>query len=188
MGDADVIDHPLTREETERILDARGRRLATQHVENEEAEASSLQVAVFELGGVRYGLEARFVREVTRLADFVSVPGAPAFVAGLTAYRGEILALFDLEQILGLPTRGVTDRGRAVVCGRTTDEFALLADFVHALIPLPPSAVRSPPPTYPRRGLRLVNGVTTDGLVLLDGDALLADPDLFVDRNAHPPT
>src|SRR3546814_4484079 len=80
---------------------------------------------------LRYAVETRYVREVTRFADFTTVPGAPNFVVGVTNLRGGVLVVFDLRKILGIPAPGLTDLSRVIVHGRERAEFGILADAVH---------------------------------------------------------
>jgi purine-binding chemotaxis protein CheW len=137
-----------------------------------------LELVGFVLAGERYGIESRFVREVARLTRFTPVPGTPAFVLGITNLRGEILALFDLRQLLGIVTEGVTDLGRIVVLGEHRREFGLLADAASEILYVPASSLAQTEPSWGRAHVR---AVTPDGVIVLSGEALLNDPRLTLD-------
>jgi len=159
------------------ILDARARLLA--RVPDEPPRAGELlELVVFVLGGERYGIESRFVREVARLSRFTPVPGTPAFVLGVTNLRGEILALFDLRRLLGVVTEGVTDLGRIVVLGEHRREFGLLADAASEILWVPGASLAQPETAW---GRTYVRGVSPDGVIVLSGEALLRDPQLTLD-------
>ena len=159
------------------ILDARARLLA--RVPDEPPRAGEvLELVVFVLGGERYGIESRFVREVARLTRFTPVPGTPAFVLGVTNLRGEILALFDLRHLLGIVVQGVTDLGRIVVLGEHRREFGLLADAASEILYVPVASLARTDAPSARAYLR---GVTPDGVIVLSGEALLSDPRLTID-------
>jgi purine-binding chemotaxis protein CheW len=160
------------------LLEARARQLA--RVPDEPARAGEvLELVGFVLAGERYGIESRFVREVARLFQFTPVPGMPAFVLGVTNMRGEILALFDLRQLLGVVTEGVTDLGRIVVLGEHRREFGLLADAASEILYVPRASLAQ---TETAWGRQYLQGVSPDGVIVLDGEALLNDPRLTIDQ------
>jgi purine-binding chemotaxis protein CheW len=159
------------------VLEARARLLA--RVPDEPPRAGEvLELVGFVLAGERYGIESCFVREVARLTRFTPVPGTPAFVLGVTNLRGEILALFDLRQLLGIVTEGVTDLGRIVVLGEHRREFGLLADAASEILSVPAASLASPETAW---GRTYVRGVSPDGVIVLSGQALLGDPQLNID-------
>jgi purine-binding chemotaxis protein CheW len=140
----------------------------------------ALTVVTFALGNERYAVESRFLREVVRVTDITPVPDTPEFLAGVTNVRGEILALVDLRKLFGIAVTGLTDLSRIVILGLERAEFGLLADAVHEVTILrrddllePPGPVAGISPDYSL-------GVTEDALIVLDGEALLVDPRLFV--------
>jgi purine-binding chemotaxis protein CheW len=165
------------------LLLARARQLARVPAAPPVAGAV-LELVGFVLAGERYGIESRFVREVARLTRFTPVPGTPAFVLGVTNLRGEILALFDLRQLLGVVTEGVTDPGRIVVLGEHRREFGLLADAGSEVLLLPAASIA---PTEAAWGRAYVRGVSPDGVIVLSGEALLGDPRLTLDAEKDAP-
>src|SRR5690349_14549054 len=81
----------VSRAEKDAILAARARLLA-RPVEAVHAEkVHGLRLAAFALTGEKYGLEARLVIEISRLADFTPLPHSPDHLVGITNLRGEIL-------------------------------------------------------------------------------------------------
>ncbi len=65
-------------------------------------------ILVFGVGQEKYGLEAGKVIEVVPSVPLRGVPHAPAFVAGLLNYRGRILPVVDLLQMIeGRPCKEV---------------------------------------------------------------------------------
>lgn len=158
------------------VLQFRARQLARVPPEPPRA-GEVLELVGFVLAGERYGIESRFVREVTRLTRFTAVPGTPPFVVGVTNLRGEILALFDLRHLLGL-TVGVTDLARIVVLGERRREFGLLADSASEILYVPGTSLAQ---TEMAWGRAYVQGVSPDGVIVLSGEALLSDPRLTID-------
>jgi len=147
------------------VLEARARQLA--RVPDEPARAGEvLELVGFVLAGERYGIESRFVREVARLFRFTNL-------------RGEILALFDLRQLLGVVAEGVTDLGRIVVLGENRREFGLLADAASEILYVPRTSLAQ---TETAWGRAYLQGVSPDGVIVLSGEALLNDPRLTIDQ------
>jgi purine-binding chemotaxis protein CheW len=57
-------------------------------------------VIVFALAGSRYAVELRWVREVFPLGAVTPVPTAPAAIAGVVNFRGAIVPLLQLAELL----------------------------------------------------------------------------------------
>jgi chemotaxis-related protein WspB len=61
---------------------------------------------LFDLDGDRYALDAARIAEVLALAPTKSIPGAPAWVAGMFERHGEPVPVIDVSQLaLGRPAR-----------------------------------------------------------------------------------
>jgi purine-binding chemotaxis protein CheW len=156
-----------TPEDARRVLEERARRLARPPAE--AAAEEPLEVLVFARGGERFAVETRHVVEVFRLRALTPLPGAEARVAGLTAWRGEILAVHDLRPGGAAGAEGAEPR--VVVLGGDDPAFGLVADAVEGLLLLAPADVLPlPPAARPRDPLR---GVAGDGLLVLDAEALV---------------
>jgi chemotaxis signal transduction protein len=57
-------------------------------------------VLVFALGGARYALELRWVREVVTITSLTPVPTAPAAIAGALNFRGAIVPMVSGAALL----------------------------------------------------------------------------------------
>jgi purine-binding chemotaxis protein CheW len=172
-------------EQARAVMDERARALARAPAEPTSA-ARALEVVVFALSGERYALEAAHVREVVRLSGLTPLPGAPDFLAGVINLRGQILAVFDLRKLFGVPTEGAAEPSRVLALGAGRAEFGVLADTLHEVAALPEGQVREPEVPPAGIGRDWLRGVTPEGLVVLDGAALLRDPRLFVDQADEP--
>lgn len=63
------------------------------------ASAAMKNVIVFALGGARFAIELRWVREVITLGFVTPVPGAPAAISGVVNVRGSLTPVLDLVTI-----------------------------------------------------------------------------------------
>ena len=161
---------PGIEDRTQEVLAARARALARPPAR--EVAGDQLQLLAFSLGGERYAIELRHVAEVFRLRSLSLLPGAAAPTMGLTAWRGELLPVLDLRQILGLPARGLDDLGLAIVMGEERIPIAVLADAVNEVLSLARERVR-PAPEGVAVHRDYVLGVTEDARLVLDAEGLL---------------
>jgi purine-binding chemotaxis protein CheW len=67
-----------------------------------------IQIVNFTIGDISYGVPVEQVREVRDMQAVTPVPGAPAFVEGVTNLRGQIITVMDLRKRLGLPNKKET--------------------------------------------------------------------------------
>ena len=157
------------------LLEQRARVLARRIATDDDA-GSRLSFLTFLLGQERYAIEADALVEVARPGPISPLPGTPPHVAGLTNFLGEILPVFDLALLFGLPGSVHTLTARLLVAGRERPEAGLLVDAVERVVDLPAGSVQPmlqpPPPGLPAWALR---GVTADAIIVLDVNALLDD-------------
>lgn len=167
--------------EAAKELLARRARELEQPPRREPLSGELSNIIAFTLGAERYGIEMEWIREVVRLTDLAPVPGAPAFVAGVINYRGEIVAVVDLRALFGIASPGLIDLLRVIVVGNKNPEFGVLASRVLQVAAVQTEDLsRQPLDFVAGIGADLVKGVTRDALVVLDGQKLLTDPRLFV--------
>ncbi len=61
-----------------------------------------IQMLIFALDGVSYGVDVQQVREVKNFEGVTAVPSAPIYVKGVTNLRGEVISVIDLQKRFGL--------------------------------------------------------------------------------------
>jgi purine-binding chemotaxis protein CheW len=172
-----------TAEESQAVLEARARELARIPIVPPDASAV-LTVVTFALCDEPYAIETRHVRRVVRIDDvtMTPIPGTPEFLTGVINMAGEILAVFDLGRLFGMPRGTRAAPARVLVLGTDRDELGLLADAAYEVCPVRIDALLEPPGSLDGFGRNILRGVTADALIVLDGDALLRDPRLFIDQ------
>lgn len=122
------------------VLESRARALALPL--RDAREVGSREVVLLELAGETYAVESRFVFEAFRPTHVAFVPGAEAPVTGLTGWRGELLALLDLRELVGLPAAPAEGGGDVLVVGHDAPAFGLVVDAVRGVADLPFESVR----------------------------------------------
>ena len=163
------------------VLSERARLLARRPSPPESGDM--VAVVTFLVGGESFAIETTFVREIARLRHVAPLPRGPAAVRGVTTYRGEILPVLDVRAVLGHPAEGLPDLIRVLVLGAAGPEFGLLADEVAGTASIPARDLLALPAEISVRARTYLRALTPDATLLLDGAALLADPELFATRD-----
>ena len=172
---------PDAAEHTRTVMEQLARRLATPA--SGETPTAYMNVLTFTLGSAHYAIESVHVQAVVRLTAVTPVPATPALVTGVTNYHGQVLCLFDLRRLLGLPANPLNDLARIIVLGRHAAEFGLLADSTDDMRRLDATDIL-PVGSGGADTTTLHRGVTRDGLIVLDGDRLMNDTRLLVDQES----
>jgi len=127
----------------------------------------------FRLGRETYAIATRWVVGVARPRELVAVPGTPERLLGVVNVRGQLLPVFDLRRVFGVQARGIDDMGRLLLLGaRNRPELGVFADEVEGRRDgVAAQADAATAPADP-----CLSGIAADGTLIIDGQALLADP------------
>src|SRR5690242_1906312 len=154
------------------LLDERARALARPLQRNTQA-GPLLELVHFRSGEHDYALETRFVLEMLHAPEqLVPLPGAPELLRGLTLLHGEVLAMVELAPLFGRAAP-ITPQGPVLVVGTGRPELGLRVDVVEEVLVLARDTLLAPPPALGARERTLVSGVSRDGIIVLEGEALL---------------
>lgn len=168
----------LSEAETRRVLEQRARSAARRPTAPDDRAAMS--VLAFRIGGSAFAVEARHVLEVCEPTGLTAVPCTPAFISGVIALRGRIVAVVDLAVVFGLGVLVPTESERVVVLRGGGMEFGLRVHAVDGVVrvPIPESGASLPALTGQHE--RFFLGISGQELAVLDGERLLADTALRV--------
>jgi len=169
----------MSAESVRKILEERARRIASP--EEMEDETGFLELLRFQLSYQEYAIEMRYVREVVLTGEITPVPGAPPFISGICAARGQIISLVDLRVLFALPEKGLTDLNRVIVMTNGQITFGILADSITGIGTIPATSVNPPDPGLLPAAKRYLKGRAGSSLVVLDAAAILGDPALVVE-------
>lgn len=132
------------------------------------------------IGDRTYVLPIDMLTAIHDETEVVRVPKAPSFVCGVANIRGRIIPVLDLGVLLGIRVQPLT--GMPVLVGASDDHLTitLAVDRVGAIRTIPAQNLDPVPP-----GLGLVRseylmGTLPDGTILIDINAILADPGIMV--------
>jgi purine-binding chemotaxis protein CheW len=142
------------------------------------------QYMTFRLGNELFALNVAQVREVLEVSTITRVPAAPDYMRGVVNVRGKAIPVVDLRLRFGLPATPETVTTRVVVMElQLDDETTVLggiADSVHEVIELEPSAINPPPRIAMRWRTEFIQGMGQRGddfIIILDVNAVFASDD-----------
>ena len=161
------------------ILRRRAQELATPPAA-EVRGADVLEILEFTLGKERYAFSSSCVREVFPLTEITPLPGLPAHVLGVVNVRGRILSVMDIRRLLDFGNVGLTNLNKAIILHHKEMELAVLADEVTGVYAIDADGGQRSLPTLSTSQEAYLYGVTTDRVVVLDAEKLLASKDLLV--------
>ncbi len=109
-----------------------------------------LMLCALETGSFRFGIDTRRIREVLGVTHVQRVPLAPRFIAGVVAYRGEVLTTVSLRALLALPPFA-GDSCLLVLDGDVqwngdAEQFGLMVDTVGGVVAVEEDLLASNPP------------------------------------------
>ncbi|HBV99210.1 MAG: chemotaxis protein CheW [Peptococcaceae bacterium BICA1-7] len=88
------------------------------------------QAVVFELSGVRYGIDVIRVQEIIRMVDITPVSEADANVEGIINLRGQVLPVINLSRRLGLTEKEWDRESRIIVVESGDKKIGYIVDRV----------------------------------------------------------
>ncbi|NOJ83500.1 chemotaxis protein CheW [Myxococcus xanthus] len=172
----------LSPEEATALLEARARALS--RAPRPQADPGTLREVVrFKAAGQRYALESRFVLEVVRAPELVTLPGAPPALRGLTLMHGEVLPVVELAPLFGrAPSDAV---GPLLVVGVGRAELGVRTEEVEEVTVLAGNELLAPPTSLNDAAGHLVSAADREGTLVLEGEALLGDSRLTFDMSGE---
>lgn len=163
------------------ILERRARELARKSLE-ESSTGHFISVLTFLLAGETYAIPIETVREVRPLKQLTRVPFTPSFVVGVVNLRGNILSLMDIRKFLGTAGQELADLHITIVVEAAGLEVGILAKRVNEVAMLPLHELTLPPATISSTAQEFIQGVSSDGTILLNLAHILGDPRMIVNE------
>jgi purine-binding chemotaxis protein CheW len=84
----------------------------------------TLQIVVFKLGSEEYGIQIDQIKEVVLTPNITRMPQTPSYVKGVANIRGNVIAIFDLEEKFNFMKRDDHDKCRYTLVVES-DEFKM---------------------------------------------------------------
>lgn len=156
-----------------KILQERAQSIVGRKDHTKAAKSDTITVVEFLLMPERYAIEEKYVSEVFFLKEITTIPGTPSFVMGVINLRGNIVSVVNLKNLFNLKDKGLTDLNKVIVIQNESMQFGIVSDAIVGSKTIELRNIIPPPPTLHQIGAEFVSGVCSDGLILLNGLALL---------------
>lgn len=167
------------------IMEARARELARPLDDLGDEAASREPFLEFRiLGGARYAVQLSIVEEITRIGDIFPIPLVPRHIQGIIRRRGASIALVSLKHYFYPRAEGLADADFAVVVRAGGKRFAVQAEEIEGVSHINRGDIAEVPENFDARQRPHVGGVTADGLVMLNMESFVAEPDFAAGRGA----
>lgn len=179
MISSKIVERKTKSSRINKILASRAKELSEQVID-ERVISETIEVVEFVLAYEQYGIESSYIREVFSMKEYTQIPGTPGFVLGVVNVRGQILSVVDVKKFFGLPTGGLSDLNRVVICSYNDMEVGVLADIIKGVRIVKLEDIQSSLPTINDARAEYIKGVTEEGLVILDIEKLFSQSKLIV--------
>lgn len=163
----------------EKILRIRARKLA-QSRPDENKNKDAFSVVEFRIAHETYALGLQRIRIIHPLKELTFIPGTPDFIKGVINLRGEIISVTDLKVFFDLPDQGHTRLSQVIILTSDQMEFGILADEILGVGEILKNDIQSSLPTLTGIRADYLTGVTSNGVVVLDDEKLLADEKMCI--------
>ena len=166
----------------EEILQERARKISVTRTLDHVSQDDEITVIEFNLMPEHYAIDEYFVSEVMLLKELTPIPGVTAFVAGITNLRGKIISIVNLKNFLGITSKGITDLNRIIVLKNKQMEFGILVDSILGTWTIKTSMLSPAPITLQGAEAGYVKGITSEGLIILDGSNILSTKTIIINQ------
>ena len=130
-------------------------------------------MVTFMLSGETYGIEADFVKEVLPLMELTVIPCTPPFVLGVISIRGQIFSVLNLKKVFNLAEKGISEFKKVIIIENEENSFGIVADKILGSRFISSATINSAPYSVKSKKNEYISGVTSEGLIILNGIALI---------------
>lgn len=155
------------------ILERRARDLARAAVISPAEAGEQIRVVSFRLAAELYCIEIAYLLETALLTELAKVPGAPSCIVGISNLRGQLFPVADLKRLFSMPDKGLTAETKIIILHASGNILGVLTDGIAGNSVQPLSGFMPLPVTLQLPGTEFIRGITSTGLMLLDGEKLL---------------
>lgn len=95
------------------------------------------QIIIFNIGAGEYGFSINYVKEIIRLPAIINVPNTPSFIEGVFSIRNQLLAVVNLNKLLGMDFKQPDEYSRVVIINNGSFSFGIIVDKVSQIMVAP---------------------------------------------------
>lgn len=173
----------ITSDEKLLILKQRAKQLAQEGKATNQAKPT-IEALEFLLGDEKYAIESCFIREVYPLKGFTVLPSVPPFLTGVINIRRRIVSIIDLKYFFDIPYKETGKSNKLIIIENELIDFAIIADEIVGVRFFAIEDIQNSIPTLTGIRQEYLKGITSDRVVLLDGNKLLTDKQIVIDETS----
>lgn len=99
------------------------------------------------VGDESYAVKILEIHEILKMQPITKIPHSRSYVRGVINLRGEVVPVFSLSNLIGLPEKPDTKATRIVVVNHKEESIGIIVDQVNKVTTFPDI---QPPPEYVR--------------------------------------
>jgi purine-binding chemotaxis protein CheW len=103
------------------------------------------QLVTFDLDKEEYASTITDLREIIKVTEIVSIPGAPDFIRGILNLRGQIVTVIDLEKRFHLKREFSREPKHIVIAEVEDSVFGVMVDEVTGVLRVPVASIKPTP-------------------------------------------
>lgn len=174
-----LVDINLSESQISRVLEERAATLAKIPGDSQR-DTVFKEYVTFHLGEEKYGFDVQLVEEIQLTGGLTKIPCTPDFVVGAVNVRGCILPVLDVKSLFNLPATDSGNAGKIIVISSDKIRMGILADSVDEVLDIGANEISSQISTLSGATEEFIDGVTNEGVIILDMASLAADKRLII--------
>ncbi len=158
---------------TKEILKKRTRQLAGSKQIADVDHEEGLELVVFALGKESYGLEARQLKSIRPVSNYIPLPGVAPFIEGITNLSGVLYSIINLKRFLGLEETEAPANPKLLIIDHNTLKICFIVDQILAFKSVAETSLDSDITGIKSMEAGLIKGITKDALIVLNLEKVL---------------
>lgn len=166
---------------TNEILRQRALLLSRKESSSTRCSEACTTMLQFVIAQQTYAIDAVFVKEILTIDAIVPIPGLKQVVRGIVNVRGKIVAIFNLDGLLGIQSE-TDNQSRVVVLKDTSTgvEFGIQIKDILQTKSVLDEAIKGLPHHITGALKRILKGVTIEGVLIIEAKELIKDAVLSI--------
>ena len=156
-------------ERLETVFRQRAEQLASADAQT-ASTAATTPMLVFDLGNEKYGIELRYVAQISKETATTPVPNAPAELLGVANLQGEVRSVLDLRRVLKLPDGDAESSKYILLLRKDGCEVGLRVEQINEVRQVAWEDVAKIDDQATNELTECVTGVARDNLIILRPD------------------
>jgi purine-binding chemotaxis protein CheW len=154
---------------------------AEEYHEERQKDTQKGKYLTFSVGKEEYGIEIKFVTEITGMQEITEVPELPKHVKGLINLRGKIIPVIDVRLRFKMPAIDYNDRTCIIIIDICDVVVGLIVDSVDEVTSIGDHEISSPPNEktgFHNRYIKGIGKIQNHVRLLLDCEKLFTEEEV----------